>query len=315
MSRITALIPCYNGERYIAGAIASVRAQTRPVDEILVIDDRSTDRSAEIAREAGATVVTLLENAGPSNARNVGLARASGDLVAFLDADDRWTPEHCALVAGLLEQAPEAVLAFGRSALIGFSHLQSSNGLPQGRPVDALIEVLRLNPVTQSSVVLRRETALAVGGYNTSMRHSEDYDLWLRLAFVGPFICTHQITCWREIHAAQASRSALPMRRGAWAARTRALDAVRESDDPAQARAAWHAVVAAWRYELRDGWRSEFTANLDSALAMRAEVGLPALPYWTAMAARHVLWRPRQIARDLWRQWRGIEIPDASLIS
>ncbi|GJG87934.1 hypothetical protein tb265_31150 [Gemmatimonadetes bacterium T265] len=315
MTRVTALIPCYNGERYIAGAVGSVRAQTRPVDEIIVVDDCSTDRSADVARDAGATVITLSENAGPSRARNVGLARASGDLVAFLDADDRWTPAHCALTVGLLERTPEAVLAFGRSALIQFPTLRSSDGLPSGKAVDALNEVLRLNPVTQSAVVLRRAAALTAGGYDERMRYSEDYDLWLRLALVGPFICTHQITCWREAHPAQASRNALPLRRGAWAARARTLDAVRRTGDRPRQRAAERAAVAAWRYELRDGWRSEFTANLDSALAMRAEVGLPPAPYWTAMIARHVLWWPRQLTRDLWRRVRGTQLPDASLIS
>lgn len=312
---ITALIPCYNGENYVAGAVASVRAQTRPVDEILVVDDGSTDRSADVARSAGATVYTLPENAGPSHVRNVGLARARGEFVAFLDADDRWTPDHCAVVGGLLEHAPEAVVAFGRSALIQFPDLRSSDGLPEGRAVDALTEMLRLNPVTQSAVIIRREVALAAGGYDTTMRHAEDYDLWLRLALVGPFICTHQITCWREVHTAQASRSALAMRRGAWTARTRALGAVRRTGDQARARAAWDAFAAAWRYELRDGWRSEFPLGLDSALAMRAEFGLPAGPYWTGMAARHLLWHPRQIARDLWRRLRGTQLPDASLIS
>lgn len=312
---ITALIPCYNGEQYVAGAIESVRAQTRAVDEILVIDDGSTDRSAEVARDAGATVHTLPQNAGPSHVRNVGLGRARGDLVAFLDADDRWVPEHCAIVGGLAEKAPEAVVAFGRSALIQFPDMRSSAGLPEGRAVDALVEVLRLNPVTQSAAILRREVALAAGGYNTAMRYAEDYDLWLRLALLGPFICTHQVTCWREVHPGQASRNAFPMRRGAWSARSRAIDAVRRSGDAARERAAWRAFVAAWHYELRDGWRSERPAGLDSALAMRAEFGLPAAPYWTGLAARHLLWHPRRIARDLWRRLRGTHLPDASLIS
>lgn len=315
MTGISVLIPCYNGEQYVARAVESVRAQTRAVDEILVIDDCSTDRSAEVARDAGATVLTLPENAGPSRARNVGLASARGEFVAFLDADDRWAPEHCALVGGLLDRAPAAVLAFGRSALIQFPELRSSDRLPDRRPVDALDEVLRLNPVTQSAVIVRREVALAAGGYDVAMRYSEDYDLWLRLALVGPFICTHEVTCWREVHPAQASRSALSMRRGSWLARARAIEAVHRSGDRRRERAAQRAAIAAWCFELRDGWRSEYPEHLDSALAIRAEVGLPAIPYWTAMAARHVLWRPRQLARYLWRRARGTQLPDASLIS
>ena len=312
---ITALIPCYNGESYVAGAVESVRAQTRGVDEILVVDDCSTDRSAERARAAGATVIVLPKNAGPSHARNVGLARASSERVAFLDADDRWTPDHCAIVGGLLDQAPEAVLGFGRAALVQFPDLLSPATIPSGRAVSALNDVLRLNPVAQSAVILRRAAALAAGGYDVTMRHSEDYDLWLRLALLGPFVCTHQVTCWREVHVGQASRNSLAMTRGSWAARARALQTLHRDGDRARERGARRAAVAAWRYELLDGWRSEFPANLDAALAIRREFGLPASTYWTAMAARHVLWRPRQLARDLWRRLRGTQLPDASLIS
>ena len=314
-TRITALIPCYNGAAYLARAIASVRAQTRPVDEVLVVDDCSTDDSVAVARACGATVIALAENAGPSNARNIGLAQARGDFVAFLDADDYWTPDHCALVGGLLTRTPTAVLAFGRVRFVQFPQLVSSDALSEERPIDALETVLRINPVVQSCVIVRRDAALDAGGYDTSMRYSEDYDLWLRLALVGPFICTHQITCWRELHAAQASRSALAMLRGAWMARRRALEAVQRTGDTARSQRAKRAVIDAWRYELRNGWLAEFPAGLDAALAMRAEFGLPALPYWIGTAARHALWRPRQVARRLWRRMRNQPPPDPSLVS
>jgi glycosyltransferase involved in cell wall biosynthesis len=94
---ITAIIPVHNGERHLAEAIQSVLAQTLPPGEIIVVDDGSTDASAAIAQSFGAPVRVLAQpNLGPAAARNLGLAHATGDLLAFLDADDLWTPNKLA---------------------------------------------------------------------------------------------------------------------------------------------------------------------------------------------------------------------------
>jgi len=315
MTSITALIPCYNGEQFVADAIRSVLAQERPVDEVLVIDDRSTDRSADVARAAGATVITLPENAGPSRARNVGLEAARGELVAFLDADDMWDPTHCRIVAGLLDEHPTAVLGFGRCAVMQLPENRTRETLPEGAPTNAVERLLLGNFVPQTATIVRREAALAVGGYDVTMRHSEDYDLWLRLALAGPFVCSHQITGWWRMHLAQASRDAHAMRRGTWAARMRALETVRQAGDADRTRRTWRMTVDAWRHELADAWLFESPVGLDATLAMRRELGFPAGLYWRWMFQRHVLWRPRGLARAIWRRTRGIEVPHQSLIS
>lgn len=308
MTRVTAVIPCYNGEKYIAKAIASVRAQARPVDELLVVDDRSTDRSPEVAREAGARVVVLEKNSGPSEARNAGLRLATGELVAFLDADDEWTATHCDRVVGLLERVPEAVLGFGRTAFRARPQLASPATMPAGTPVDALVTMMHENLVTQSAAVVRRAVALDVGGYEPSMRHAEDYHLWLRMAAVGPFVCTHEITCWRAMHPGQASHDALAMRQGAWRARASTLRTLERQHD-ARYHAAWRAAVAGWRFEMRESWYAESPHGLDATLALRKEYGLPAGPYWAGLALRYALWHPRQLARLVWRRARGRDLP------
>jgi glycosyltransferase involved in cell wall biosynthesis len=91
--RVTAVIPLYNGERHIRAAIESVLAQTLPPQEVIVVDDGSTDRGPSIL--AGIPQVTLLRqaNCGPGPARNAGILASSGDFVAFLDQDDLWTSE------------------------------------------------------------------------------------------------------------------------------------------------------------------------------------------------------------------------------
>ena len=105
--RISVVIPCYNGARFLEQALASVREQTRPVDEVIVVDDGSTDDSADIARRAGVTCLSLEENMGPGASRNRGIALCRGEIVAFLDCDDYWMPEHIRQDDG----APRAISA------------------------------------------------------------------------------------------------------------------------------------------------------------------------------------------------------------
>jgi glycosyltransferase involved in cell wall biosynthesis len=91
---VSCIIPVYNAETYLAQAIESALAQSHPPDEIIVVDDGSTDSSAGIARRyAGSVTCVHQSNAGPASARNRGLDLASGNLIAFLDADDWWHPQ------------------------------------------------------------------------------------------------------------------------------------------------------------------------------------------------------------------------------
>ena len=84
----------YNCERYVAQAIESVLAQTRPSDEIIVVDDGSTDGTSDVLRNFDGRIRTIFHrNRGPGGALNVAIAASSGDAFAFLDCDDLWTPE------------------------------------------------------------------------------------------------------------------------------------------------------------------------------------------------------------------------------
>lgn len=109
MSRVSVVIPCYNAAPFIASTLESVLAQTLPCHEIIVVDDGSVDASADIVRRY-APAVTLLQqpNQGESSARNRGIESASGDWVAFLDADDLWLPEKTAKQLEALSRTPGA---------------------------------------------------------------------------------------------------------------------------------------------------------------------------------------------------------------
>lgn len=112
-ARISVVIPMFNAARFIAEALASVAAQTLPVAQIVVVDDGSTDGGAEIAeRHAGVTVIRQA-NSGVGVAVNAGLARADGNLIAFVDADDRWMPEKSERQWRVLQTEPSLDAVFG----------------------------------------------------------------------------------------------------------------------------------------------------------------------------------------------------------
>lgn len=110
---ISVIIPVYNCEAYFAEAVESVLAQTYKTGEIIVVDDGSTDKSAEIAGSFGAKIKYYLrEHAGPAAARNYGIKLAKGDLLAFLDADDIWADDKLALQAGALRDGDNTDMVF-----------------------------------------------------------------------------------------------------------------------------------------------------------------------------------------------------------
>jgi glycosyltransferase involved in cell wall biosynthesis len=111
---ISVIIPVYNGEHYLAEALESVLAQTRPADEIIVVDDGSTDGSAAVAQRFGLKVQLARQaNLGAAAARNLGVELAYGSLLAFLDADDLWLPDKLALQSAAFADKPELEAVLG----------------------------------------------------------------------------------------------------------------------------------------------------------------------------------------------------------
>ncbi len=108
MSLVSVVIPCYNAAPFIGETIQSVLRQTRAVDEVIVVDDGSTDDSARVAESFGRPVRVIRQaNRGECGARNRGIGEAKGDIIAFLDADDLWHPEKIARQLAYLDQHPE----------------------------------------------------------------------------------------------------------------------------------------------------------------------------------------------------------------
>jgi len=194
MPHVSVVIPLYQTERYIAEALGSVLAQTYADFECLVIDDGSKDRGPDIARAMadGRVRVITQQNRGLAGARNTGIREATGDYVAFLDADDRWAPGKLARHVALLDQNPSIGVSFSASRLID----------DDGNPIGLTQSPARLdfpasyvfcrNPVGNGSAPVIRKAALdaiafhdeALGRtcwFDESFRQSEDIECWTRI--------------------------------------------------------------------------------------------------------------------------------------
>jgi glycosyltransferase involved in cell wall biosynthesis len=215
--KISVVIPAYNSAAYLAEAIASVRAQTRAVDEIIVVDDGSADDTAAVAETLG---VRLLRqpNTGPSAARNLALREARGEWIAFLDADDQWTPDKLVRQCAALARAPALMLIASDMAevdaqgLTVIASMQAQHGLRTrferlaGLPIPhALRMLLEKNFIPTGTVLVRRDALLAVGGFNTAIRYGEDLELWCRIAARHPIACLPEVHMLRRRHGANAT--------------------------------------------------------------------------------------------------------------
>ena len=111
---VSAVIPAYNAGKYVGRAIESVLAQTHKADEIIVVNDGSSDDTAEVVERFGGAVRFIRqENAGASVARNTGIEAATSEWIAFLDADDEWLPNKLKLQTEHLERNPKLVWTTG----------------------------------------------------------------------------------------------------------------------------------------------------------------------------------------------------------
>jgi glycosyltransferase involved in cell wall biosynthesis len=154
---VSVVIPCYNGARFLRETLASVLAQTRPVLEVIVVDDGSTDESAAIAESFGSPVRVIRQpNQGEAVARNRGIDESKGEWVAFLDADDLWEPEKTARqLASLTPDAGAACTghyAFEEPGKVLYEHIPRAEDLTFRGALEKAI-----NPCHPSGLMVRRE--------------------------------------------------------------------------------------------------------------------------------------------------------------
>lgn len=218
---VAAVIPLYNGAPFIREALESVIRQTVPADEIIVVDDGSTDDGLGVARAVAAehprAPIRFAEkpNGGQSSARNLGVALASSSHVAFLDQDDVWYPDHLAILREPFETAgPRGLgLAYGNLDRIDRSGRMVMramlDALPQRHPKTSLAALLRddLYIVPAASLV-SVAVFRALGGFDERLIGYEDDDLFLRLFCAGHemVFVDRAVTRWR-VHASSTTHS------------------------------------------------------------------------------------------------------------
>ena len=189
---VSVVIPAYNAQRTVGAAVDSVLAQTFDDLEVVVIDDGSTDHTAEIvaARSDPRLSCVTVENGGVARARNRGVAMTSAPLVAFLDADDLWLPPKLERQVQALRQHPGHGLCFASTELVD-DELQQI-GANRARPYEDFSEALLLDgnivSAGSSSVLVERALLKEVGGFDPQLSQCADWDMWLRLSRVTSFL-------------------------------------------------------------------------------------------------------------------------------
>jgi glycosyltransferase involved in cell wall biosynthesis len=180
--KISVVIPAYNAAVFLPRSVASAFAQTLAPCEVIVVDDGSTDSTAAVAAALGARVITR-PNAGPSAAKNSGVQAATGEWVAFLDADDRWSPSKLERQAGGI--SAQTILSFTGLRVFDDRSIRGESLAPDA---GAAVKMLRYsNPITNSSVLVLRDAFLRSHGFREEIRHGEDWELWFRLSRQGQF--------------------------------------------------------------------------------------------------------------------------------
>lgn len=206
---VSVVIPVFNGNATVAAAIESVRRQTYPIQEIIVVDDGSTDDTGSVVRAFGDAVRYVRQaNQGVGAARNRGVAEAVGEYVAFLDADDLWLPAKLARQAAVLAAEPE-VDGVQCSAYLVDDHLRVIGARRCTPDRDSCLDYLlfRNLPSVGSSAVIRRAGLEAVGGFATDLAAIEDWDLACRLARHGRLRSVPDFLVLYRQHARNRSRN------------------------------------------------------------------------------------------------------------
>jgi len=175
------IIPAYNAETTILRALNSVSAQSYPAHEIIIVDDASTDHTLDIvdADNSGKfKLITKQTNTGSSDTRNIGMNVATGNYIAFLDADDIWHRDKLRLISEALSSNPDICLFFHPYTQDNIKTI----AVPQKLGVNKFpfVKLLPSNKIATSCAIIKNDASFR---FKTSMRYTEDFDLWLKIGY------------------------------------------------------------------------------------------------------------------------------------
>ncbi len=188
MKKVSVIIPTYNREKTIMRAVQSVLNQTYTNLEVLIIDDGSTDGTADIIKsiqDDRVQYIVLEKNGGASNARNEGVKRATGEWIAFQDSDDGWRPDKLEKQMSYAEAHPEFAMVYG----MFMAHLEQGGEFeapykpwPEVMEGDLLQTLLMRNVIGAPVMLMHREAFLATEGFDTTYKALEDWEFVIRFS-------------------------------------------------------------------------------------------------------------------------------------
>lgn len=223
MSKVSIIIPTFNQSRYLGESVTSALAQSFRSNEVIVVDDGSTDDTPQVMARFPQVHYVRQENHGESAARNAGIRLSAGEYIAFLDADDAFLPDKLERQVSILDAQPAVGVVYSDV------YLCDADGNPQrlfssqlgcrrvsGRVFESLV---RGNFLTVDSVLVRREVFERVGLFDESLRTFPDWDLWLRVSADYTFEYVDAPVARYRMHPEMVSRDRLKMWQGALAVR------------------------------------------------------------------------------------------------
>jgi glycosyltransferase involved in cell wall biosynthesis len=205
--KVSIIIPTYNHAYFVGFAVESALAQTFTNTEVLVVDDGSVDNTRDfLAAYAGRITYIYQENRGLSAARNTGIRVACGEYIALLDADDMWVPEKLAVQMRLFDENPAAGVVSCGNVSVDNQGREVSAASTRGSGQFQFRRLLLGNCVSGgSNAVVKRSCFDAVGLFDESLRSSEDWDMWLRIARRYPVLFAPQVLTKIRVNASSMS--------------------------------------------------------------------------------------------------------------
>jgi glycosyltransferase involved in cell wall biosynthesis len=225
---VTVVIPAYNAAATVAETLLSVTRQSHQNYEVVVIDDGSTDGTSEIVTSTKDDRIRLIRtpNAGVAEARNLGIRSARASLIALLDADDLWEPQKLQHQIDAMAARPDAGMCFCAARRVD-GELRPSGVIPAVEYPDythALLLYATVIPAPCSSIVVRRNVALAIGGFDSRFSQTADWDFLIRLSAATQFVAVREPMVLYRVHSSNMSRDPRLLERDTFGVLAKTLD-------------------------------------------------------------------------------------------
>ncbi len=232
---ISVIVPIRNGANTVARALDSIQSQTFQNWEALIVDDGSTDNTADVvkvyAEKDKRFHLIQQSGAGVSAARNTGIKNAQGEWLAFLDGDDTLDTQHMQCLLEALKQTPDAALAYGNWAYV--SHEGVSGDYPFYDGHVGFEEMGRRCAFAIFCCLVKAQWVREVGGFDTALVTCEDWDLWQRIARTGkPFVSVPKVVAYYQLRLGSSSKDAARLLEDSWVVLKRGYEADSRVNEP-----------------------------------------------------------------------------------